>query len=231
MSDRWVEIAADTGSFKAFIAEPSGPPKGAVVVIQEIFGVNEGVRGKAQWLAREGFLAIAPDLFWRIEPGVELTDKTEAEWKRAFALMNAFKSDTGVADIQRTIDYVRNEAKIAKVGAVGYCLGGLLAYLTACLTNVTASVGYYGVSIDTQLDKAANLTTPLMLHIAGKDQFVPKAAQDTIIAGLKSKANVTTYVYPEQDHAFTRVGGAHYDAAAAELADARTVAFFRQHLA
>ena len=231
MADRWTEIAAETGSFRAFIAEPPGAPKGAVVVIQEIFGVNEGVRGKCQWLAKEGFLAIAPDLFWRIEPGVELTDKTDAEWKRAFALMNAFSADTGVADIQRTIDYARNVAKIGKVGAVGYCLGGLLAYLTACRTNANASVGYYGVSIDSKLDEAANLTTPLMLHIAGKDQFVPKAAQEAIIAGLKPKASATTYVYPEQDHAFTRVGGAHFDAAAAELADARTVAFFRQHLA
>ena len=231
MADRWVEIAADAGAFKAFVAEPAGPPKGAVVVIQEIFGVNEGVRGKCAWLAKEGFLAIAPDLFWRLEPGVELTDKTDAEWKRAFALMNAFNADTGVADIQRTIDHVRNVAKIGKVGAVGYCLGGLLAFLTACRTNANASVGYYGVSIDTRLGEAANLATPLMLHIAGKDQFVPKAAQDAIIAGLKPKANVTAFVYPEQDHAFTRVGGAHYDASAAELADARTVAFFRQHLA
>ena len=230
MPDRWVEIAADTGAFKAFIAEPSGPPKGSVVVIQEIFGVNEGVRGKCAWLAKEGFLAIAPDLFWRIEPGVELTDKSEGEWKRAFALMNAFRADTGVADIQRTIDYTRSAAKTAKVGAVGYCLGGLLAYLTACRTNADAAVGYYGVSIDSKLDEAAILTTPLMLHIAGKDQFVNKAAQDTIVAGLKPKASVTAYVYPEQDHAFTRVGGAHFDAAAAELADARTVAFFRQHL-
>ena len=230
MADRWVEIAAESGRFKAFVAEPAGTPKGAVVVIKEIFGVNEGVRGKAAWLAREGWLAIAPDLFWRIEPGVQLTDKSEAEWKRAFELMNAFKADTGVADIQRTIDHVRDAGKIAKVGAVGYCLGGLLAYLTACRTNVDAAVGYYGVSIDANLDAAANLKTPLMLHFAGKDQFVKKEAQDAIVNGLKPNPDVTTYVYPEQDHAFTRIGGAHYDAHAAELADARTVAFFRQHI-
>ena len=231
MADRWVEIVADTGSFRAFIAEPAGPPKGAVVVIQEIFGVNEGVRGKAQWLAREGFLAIAPDLFWRIEPGVQLTDKTEDEWKRAFALMNAFNADTGVADIQRTIDHVRAVEEIPRVGAVGYCLGGLLAYLTACRTTINAAVGYYGVSLETRLGEAAALATPLMLHIAGKDQFSSKTAQDAVVEGLKAKPSATTYVYPDQDHAFTRVGGAHYDAAAGELADARTVAFFRQHLA
>jgi carboxymethylenebutenolidase len=230
MTDRWVQISAESGAFKAFVAAPSGPPRGAVVVIQEIFGVNEGVRGKCAWLAREGYLAIAPDLFWRIEPGVELTDKTEGEWKRAFELMNAFDQTSGVADIQRTIDHVRNGEKIAKVGAVGYCLGGLLAYLTACRTNADAAVGYYGVSIDQKLGEAANLATPLMLHIAQKDQFVKKEAQDAIIAGLSAKPNVTIHAYAEQDHAFTRVGGAHYDAHAAELADARTVAFFRQHI-
>lgn len=229
MSDRWVEITAEAGTFKAFVAAPQGAPRGAVVVIQEIFGVNEGVRGKCAWLAKEGYLAIAPDLFWRIEPGVELTDKSEAEWKRAFDLMNRFNQDTGVADIQRTIDFARSQGA-AKVGAVGYCLGGLLAYLTACRTNANAAVGYYGVSIDQKLAEAANLTTPLMLHIAGKDQFVKKPAQEAIVAGLEPKASVSIHIYPEQDHAFTRVGGAHFDAHAAELADARTVAFFRQHI-
>ncbi len=230
MADRWVQIDAEAGAFKAFVAAPAGPPRGAVVVIQEIFGVNEGVRGKCAWLAKEGYLAIAPDLFWRQEPGVELTDKTEGEWKRAFALMNGFNQNLGVADIQRTIDYARTGEGQAKVGAVGYCLGGLLAYLTACKTSVDAAVGYYGVSIDQKLGDAADLSTPLMLHIAGKDQFVPKAAQDAVIAGLGAKPNVTLHSYAEQDHAFTRVGGAHYDAHAAELADARTVAFFRQHI-
>jgi len=230
MSGRWVEIAAETGAFKAFVAAPQASPRGAVVVIQEIFGVNEGVRGKCDWLAREGYLAIAPDLFWRLEPGVELTDKTEGEWKRAFDLMNRFNADTGVADIQRTIDHARAKVGATKVGAVGYCLGGLLAYLTACRTNADAAVGYYGVSIDQKLSEAANLSTPLMLHIAGKDQFVKKPAQEAIVAGLEPKANVSIHIYPEQDHAFTRVGGAHFDAHAAELADARTVAFFRQHL-
>jgi carboxymethylenebutenolidase len=230
MSGRWVEIGAEAGAFKAYVASPAVPARGAVVVIQEIFGVNEGVRGKADWLAREGYLAIAPDLFWRLEPGVELTDKTEGEWKRAFDLMNRFDQDSGVADIQRTLDYARTVEKAGKVGAVGYCLGGLLAYLTACRTNADAAVGYYGVSIEQKLGEAANLRTPLMLHIAGKDQFVKKEAQEAIVAGLELKANVAIHIYPEQDHAFTRVGGAHFDAHAAELADGRTVAFFRQHL-
>jgi carboxymethylenebutenolidase len=230
MTSRWIDIPAEAGSFKAYVSEPAGPPKGAVVVIQEIFGVNEGVCGKADWLAGEGFLAIAPDLFWRLEPGVQLTDKTEAEWAKAFDYMNRFDGAKGVEDIARTIETARKLGP-AKVGAVGYCLGGLLAYLTACHTSANASVGYYGVSIDTRLDDAKNLKTPLMLHIAGKDQFVKPDAQAKIAAGLSGNPLVTLYTYGEQDHAFTRVGGAHYDAHAAELADARTVAFFKQHLA
>jgi len=229
MTSRWIEIPAEAGSFKAYVSEPAGTPKGAVVVIQEIFGVNEGVRGKADWLAREGFLAIAPDLFWRLEPGVQLTDKTEAEWAKAFDYMKRFDAAKGVEDITRTIDAARKLGQ-TKVGAVGYCLGGLLAYLTACHTSADASVGYYGVSIETKLDDAKSLKKPLMLHIAGKDQFVPKDAQDAINAGLKDNPLVTVHTYAEQDHAFTRVGGKHYDAHAAELADARTVAFFKQHL-
>lgn len=226
----WLQVPAEGGQFKAYVARPSGSASAAVVVIQEIFGVNAVVRGKADWLAREGFLAIAPDLFWRIEPGVELTDKSEKEWSRAFELMNAFDAKKGVGDIQATIAKAR-ALGAAKVGAVGYCLGGLLAFLTAANTDADASVGYYGVSIDQHLAEAAKIKKPLMLHIAAKDQFVKPDAQKAIIDGLKDNKLVTIHSYPEQDHAFTREGGAHYDAEAAKLADGRTLAFFRQHLA
>jgi carboxymethylenebutenolidase len=229
MSQEWANIQGPAGGFKAYVARPSGAPKGAVVVIQEIFGVNEGVRGKCHWLAGQGFLAVAPDLFWRIEPGIELTDKTEAEWTRAFQLFNAFDVAGGVEDINATIAWARGQGT-AKVGAVGYCLGGLLAYLTACRTTADASVGYYGVGIDQRLAEAAQITKPLMLHIAGKDQFVKPEAQAAIAAGLAGNGHVTLHTYAEQDHAFTREGGAHFDKAAAILADGRTVAFFQDHL-
>lgn len=226
----WIEIAADSGSFKAYVSRPQGTPKGAVVVIQEIFGVNAGIRGKADWLAREGFLAIAPDLFWRIQPGIDITDKTEAEWAQAFSYFKAFDVPAGVRDIQATIAAIRPQAGNGKVGAIGYCLGGLLAYLTGCRTDSDASVGYYGVNIDQMLGEAATAKHPVMLHVAGKDQFVPPAAQDAIKAGLAGHAGFTLHIYPEQDHAFTREGGAHYDAAAAKVADERTVAFLATHL-
>ena len=188
------------------------------------------MRHKADWLAGEGFLAICPDLFWRLEPGIDITDKTPEEWSRALDLMKRFNADTGVRDIQATIAETKTMGP-AKVGAIGYCLGGLLAYLSACRTDADASVGYYGVSIDQKLDEARTLTHPLMLHIAGKDQFVQRPAQEAIMLGLGSNPLVTLHLYPEQDHAFTREGGAHFDAEAAKTADARTIAFFKQHLA
>jgi carboxymethylenebutenolidase len=227
----WVEIKGKDGAFKAYVAKPAGTPKGAVVVIQEIFGVNAVMRGKADWLAREGFIAIAPDLFWRIQPGIDITDKTEAEWAQAFGYFKAFDVDQGVADIQAAIDAIRPQAGTGKVGAIGYCLGGLLAYLTGCRTNSDASVGYYGVSIEQRLEESHEATAPVMLHIAEKDAFVPADAQAAIRAGLANKQGFTLHFYADQDHAFTREGGQHYDAGAATLADGRTVAFLGQHLA
>jgi carboxymethylenebutenolidase len=227
----WTNISVPDGAFRAYMARPATNPRGAIVVIQEIFGVNAGIRGKADWLAREGFLALAPDLFWRLEPGVDITDRSEAEWAKAMGLMQRFDSAKGVEDIQATLALARSLSGGGKAGVIGYCLGGLLAYLTACRTDADASVGYYGVAIDQRLGEAAGLTAHLMLHIAGKDQFVKPDVQQRIIDGLKGKQNVTVHVYPEQDHAFTREGGAHYDEQAAQLADNRTIAFLREKLA
>ena len=226
----WIQIQGPAGAFKAYVARPTGAPKAAVVVIQEIFGVNAVMRKKADWIASEGFLAIAPDLFWHIEPGVDITDQIEAEWAKAMELMNKFfASQVGVRDVAATIAHARSMGP-QKVGAMGYCLGGLLAYLTATRTDSDASVGYYGVNIPAFLGEAANIKKPLMLHIAGKDAFVNKEAQDAMTAGLGANPKVTLHTYAEQDHAFTREGGKHYDAAAAKEADARTIAFFKQHL-
>jgi carboxymethylenebutenolidase len=146
MSGDWTDIKGKDGTFRAYVAKPSGPPKGAVVVIQEIFGVNAVMRHKADWLAGEGFWALAPDLFWRLQPGIDITDKTDAEWAQAMDYMKRFDAPKGVEDIQATISAARGWGA-KKVGAVGYCLGGLLAYLSACRTDSDASVGYYGVNI------------------------------------------------------------------------------------
>lgn len=226
-----IRINTADGDFAAYLARPTKPKAPAVVVIQEIFGVNKVMRDVADELAAAGYLAICPDLFWRIEPGVDITDKTEAEWKKAFALMNAFDVDTGVCDIAATLDHVRQDPGCTgKVGAVGFCLGGQLAYLTAARTDADASVAYYGVGIEKLLGEAEKLARPLMLHIAEEDQFVPKPAQALIVSTLKNHPHLTIHSYPGCDHAFARHGGEHYDDAAARLAAGRTLAFFQQHL-
>jgi carboxymethylenebutenolidase len=227
-----VTITTPDGEFSAYVARPAAKTAPAIVVIQEIFGVNAVMRQIADDYAAQGYLAICPDLFWRIEPGVDITDKSEAEWKKAFELFNAFDVDAGVKDIAATIAHVRADASASgKVGAVGFCLGGLLAFLTGTRTDVDASAGYYGVGIERHVGEADKLADPLLLHIAEEDQFTPKEAQALIIAALKNHPHVELYTYPGCDHAFARPGGQHYNADAAAKANERTQAFFKKALA
>ena len=231
MSGQTVTIKGKDGEFTGYLARPGTGRGPGIVVIQEIFGINAVMRDIADSLASQGFFAFAPDLFWRLEPNVELTDKTEADWKKAFDLMNRFNADKGVEDIQAGIDYLRTlPGCTGKVGALGYCLGGQLAYLAAARTNSNAAVGYYGVNIQNRRGEAGNIKHPLMLHIAEADEYVPPEAQAKIEAGLKHNPHVTLYRYPLMNHAFARVGGAHYDKANADFANSRTDTFFRQHL-
>lgn len=231
MAGQTLEIKTPDGAFSAYVARPAQSPAPAVVVIQEIFGVNQVMRDICDDYAAQGYLAICPDLFWRIEPGVDITDQSEAEWKKAFDLMNAFDPDQGVRDIRAVIDTIRGHDDCSgKVGAVGYCLGGLLAFLTATRTDADASVSYYGVGIEQRTPEAERLAQPLMMHMAEEDQFVPKAAQELILGALKNHPQIQIHTYPGCDHAFARKGGEHYNAQAAETANARTATFFAAHL-
>ncbi len=225
-------IAIADASFSAYVARPSKVSAPAVVVIQEIFGVNQVMRDITDGLAALGFLAICPDLFWRIEPGIDITDRSEAEWKRAFELFNAFDVDAGVGDIAATIDHIRKDAGCnGKVGAVGYCLGGQLAFVTATRTDADACVSYYGVGLENRVAEAEKLTHPLLMHIAEEDQFVPKLAQAVILTALKDHPLIEIHTYPGCDHAFAREGGDHFDAAATKLANGRTLSFLSRTLA
>jgi carboxymethylenebutenolidase len=231
MSGRDITVEGPDGNFGAYLASPASGHGPGVIVIQEIFGVNQVVRQICDAHAARGRFALAPDLFWRLEPNVQITDKTQEEWTKAFGLMQRFDADKGVTDIQASLNHLRKVPGVTgKVGTVGYCLGGRLAYLSATRTDSDASVGYYGVYIQAGLDEAKNIKKPLMLHIAGKDQFTPPEAQKQIIDALKPNPLVTIHVYPEMDHAFAREGGQHYDKANADLANTRTDTFFRQHL-
>ncbi len=224
-------ISTSEGQFSGYVARPTMTNTPAVVVIQEIFGVNAVMREIADQFAKAGYLAICPDLFWRIEPGIDITDRSEAEWKRAFELYNAFDVDAGIRDIAATIAHVREDPGCSgTVGAVGFCLGGLLAFLTATRTDADAAVAYYGVGIDRYTAESDRLSAPLLLHIAEEDQFVPKDAQALIKAALKNHPQVQIHSYPGQDHAFARTGGQHYDAEAADTAWGRTLELFKTAL-
>ena len=228
-----IDVAAlqGEGSFKAYRADPAAKPTAAIIVIQEVFGVNPGIRQKCDRLAEQGYLAIAPDLFWRIAPGVELNPDVPEELQKGLDLFGQFDQDAGIRDIEATIRKARDLLGGAgKVGAVGYCLGGRLAFMTACRTDIDAAVGYYGVGIDGLLGEKHAIANPVMLHIAGDDGFVDKATQQKMHEGLDDHPKVTLHDYPGEDHGFATEMGDRRSPKAADLADQRTAAFFAEHL-
>jgi carboxymethylenebutenolidase len=226
-----IETLDHAGTFGAYCAEPSGAPKAAIIVIQEIFGVNPGIRQKCDKLAADGYLALAPDLFWRIEPGIELDPDIPDQLQKAFGLFGKFDQDTGIRDIEATIRAAKARTGGGKVGAVGYCLGGRLAYMTAARTDIDASVGYYPVGIDNLLGESHAIAHPLMLHVAAADGFVSPEEQAKVHAGLDGHAKVTLHDYQGVDHGFAAEMGARRVEDAAQLADSRTLEFFARHLA
>jgi len=228
-----IQIAATdgSGSFKAYVALPSAKKGPAIIALQEVFGVNAGMREICNWLAGLGYVGICPDLFWRQETGVELSDKTQAEMDKALGLYAAFDYAKGMEDITATIEAARSfEASTGKVGTLGYCLGGLLAYYAATRTDADANASYYGVGVDQRLDEAAAISTPLLMHVACEDVFVGATQQAEIHKVLDSSTLVTVYDYPGTNHAFARPGGIDWNAEAAALANSRTAKFFEMHL-
>lgn len=225
-----VQARDGSGSFGGYLATPAGGKGPGIVVVQEIFGVNAGIRSMCDDWAAQGFVAFAPDLFWRIEPGIELTDRIEAEQQRAFELFGKFDVDKGIEDIEASIRAVRARLECTgKVGVVGFCLGGLLAYLSATRTDSNATVSYYGVGIHDRLNESHAIANPLLLHIARLDRFVPPEAQAKIRSELGANPHVSLYDY-DADHAFARVDGTTRVEVCAQEANARTLAFFREHL-
>ena len=221
--------AFDGGEFDAYVALPASGYGPGIVVLQEIFGINRFMREVADWYAARGFVALCPDLFWRLERGVDLT---EDDRPKAFSLYQQLDEAKAVEDSAATLEFLRKHAACSgRAGAVGFCLGGNLAYLLSVRFRPDCAVGYYGVSIEKSLDEAKNLNNPLMLHIAGDDQFCPPEAQVQIHAVLDSNSLVTIHDYPGMGHAFGRVGGEHYAPAAAELANLRSLEFLVSNLA
>jgi carboxymethylenebutenolidase len=231
MSDS-LKIKGRDGTFGGYIARPKTLPAPAVIVLQELFGVNADIRRHCDELAEQGYLAAAPDLFWRQEPGVDLNVTSEADWQHGLRLYQAYDRDAGVRDIKDTIDAVRSLPECnGKVGLLGYCLGALMVFLTAVRNDgIDAAVWYHGGDTEKYLEEVDGLHAPILMHLAEEDEFISKAAQAEIKAALANKPNTTIYSYPGQNHAFSRHNGAHYNAAAAALANQRTSEFLHQKL-
>lgn len=227
-----IDTLEGEAGFDAYLAEPDGAPRAAIIVIQEIFGVNEGIRRKCDHWAGRGYLALAPDLFWRLEPGVQLDPDVPDEFSRALDLMGRFDQDQGVIDIEAAIRAARARlCEGGKVGVVGYCLGGRLAYMAAARTDADASVGYYAVGLPGILHEKNAIARPLMLHIAGADHFVDEPQQRAMHEGLDDHPKVNLHDYPGEDHGFAAEMGQRRSEEAARLADGRTEEFFARHLA
>lgn len=226
-----IQISTSAGSFAAYAAHPRVTPAPAIVVVHEVFGVNEDLRQTCDELSAQGYLALCPDLFWRTDPGLSLTDRTGPELAKALALYTAFDLDKGVQDIATTIGVARSLPECnGKVGVVGYCMGGLLTYLSAARVGADAAVAYYPGNADKHLDEAPSLTSPLLVHLAEEDGYIDKSAQAQIREALVHRPDVQLYSYPGCAHAFARHRGIAYDFAAATLANGRTANFLERYL-
>jgi carboxymethylenebutenolidase len=228
MTGSYIEISArDEGRFAAYLATP---PKGSgpgLVLLQEIFGINDYMRAMADRFAEEGYVVLVPDLFWRIEPRIELGYE-DADVARAMELYQRFDTDAAARDIAATVDALRGLAQHAgKVGALGYCLGGKMAYLAAARTDVDCAVSYYGVGVHEHLDEAANVRCPVVFHFAELDGYCPAEARAAIREAFAGRGDVECYLYPGCDHAFATYGREHFDKPATMMAYSRSLALLR----
>ncbi len=222
MANITIKAADGSGSFQAYVAEPTTKPAGAVVIIQEIFGVNQAMRDTCAWVADIGFIAVCPDLFWRIEPGIDITDKSEAEWKRAFELFGKFDKEKGIDDLKATLAAARTLPNgNGRAGTMGYCLGGLLAFMMAEQSDADINISYYGVGLDGLLGQLDAVKKPLLVHIADKDEFFPAEGRAKVAAAVKGNRHIACHNYAA-DHAFARVNGVHWDGRSATIANGRS---------
>jgi len=231
MHTEYIKMTVADGAFDVYAAHPAVEPAPVVIVLQEIFGINDDLKETCAELAREGYLALCPDLFWRLEPNVSLSKLTDEEWQKGFSLYQRFNFDQGVKDIAAVITSARTLPGVSgKVGVIGFCMGGLLTYLTAARSNADAAAAYYGGGTDAYVGEAGSIKTPLIYHLAEEDEYISKDAQKTIRDALAGHPQATVYSYPGCNHAFARNGGVHYSAEPAQSANKRTSDFFARTL-
>ncbi len=226
MNGTMVEIGAGDGaSFGAYLALPASGSGAGLVLLQEIFGINQNLRETADLFAEEGYVTIVPDLFWRLEPGIDL-GYGEGDFNSAIDLMGKFDIDQGIEDIGATVSALRAMQECTgKVASLGFCLGGKLSYLTAARQDVDLAICFYGVGIEGLLGESGNITCPLQMHFAGLDQYVPEAAVAEISGHFEGRDEVEIYVYPNVDHAFYNHARAEvYDRPASKMAHSRSIA-------
>jgi carboxymethylenebutenolidase len=230
LMEKTLGVTVPDGRFSAYVAHPKTGHGPVIVVLQETYGVNASIRLIAADMAKEGFIAICPDLYWRVAPDIELSDRIEAESRQAFEIYDQLDIAKAVGDVEATMESARPYSSTRKVGVMGFCLGGLLANLMASRHRVDAAVSYYGGRTERYAQELRGIEDPLLMHLAGNDPYLSPAAQDIIRKALSAHPSVEIDVYPHRHHAFARPGGRHYNEADASLAKRRTVQFFRKHL-
>ena len=230
VTTQWIEIDSADGKFGAYLAIPHTRKGPGIVLIQEIFGVNEHIRSVAEQYAADGYLVIAPDLFWRNGQRIEL-DYDEAGWKRAVELMNATDVGQAQKDIELAIDALKAQPGLeGGIASIGYCFGGLLSYHTAANGLVDVAVAYYGGGIQNQLERADEIDVPLLMHFGEEDSHIPLDAVEKIAERFENNDNVEIVVYPEAEHGFNCSHRDSYNQRAAAEAHGNTLIFLGQEL-
>ena len=231
MNSKWIDIkASDGGSFKGYLSLPPSGKGPGIVLIQEIWGVNKHIRAVADQYAMDGYVVIAPDVFWRMQPMLDLGYGKE-DSEKAFGFIKQIDFRKATADMVSTVQALRALPECTgKVGSVGFCMGGYLSYMSAAYAGVDAAVCYYGGGIHNQLGEVPKIKCPIMLHYAEKDHFIPMEAVESVKKAFAGSSNARIDVYPGVDHGFNCWERPSYDQTSAALAHGRSLAFLATHL-
>lgn len=202
MKTETISFSAKDSAFAGYLALPDRPNGHAMIILHEIFGVNDPVKALTRRYAEDGYVAVAPDMLWRLEPGLALGYSRE-ETLRAMAIVEAFDLAKGVEDLGRVVETLRRQEMVnGKVGVLGLCMGGTLAFLAASRLQVDAGICFYGTDLEQHLDSVPKINCPIMLHYGGKDRFIPQELVARITGELATHGRKDVYVYPEGNHGF-----------------------------